>query len=77
MKTILLFDFIKGNILEFTNEKEMEIIKEKHEEYRDNYVVFGKDYFDGHNVWFIKDITNTLVTRNYLEEKVLNYLRDK
>jgi len=77
MKTTILFDFVNGEILEFPNEKEMEIIKEKHQEYQDNYLVFGRDYFEGHNVWFIKDILDSTITRNTLETKVLDYLRDK
>ena len=77
MNNILLFDFIKGEILEFTKEQEIEIIKEKHEDYKDLFVVFGKDYFEGHNVWFIKDIHNDTITRLSLEEKVANYLMRK
>ena len=77
MKTTLLFDFVNGEILEFPNEREQEIIKEKHEEYKDLFLVFGRDYFEGHNVWFIKDVRDELVTRLYLEEKVANYLMRK
>lgn len=77
MKTTLLFDFIIGEILEFPSEREQEIVLEKHQDYKDNYVVFGRDYFEGHNVWFIKDITDTSVTRLSLEEKVLNYLQKR
>jgi len=77
MKTTLLFDFVNGEILEFPNEREQEIIKEKHEEYKDLFLVFGRDYFEGHNVWFIKDVRDELVTRLYLEERVANYLMRK
>lgn len=75
--TILLFDFVNGEILEFPREREFEVLKDKHQDYNDSYVVFGKDYFEGHNVWFIKDIYDTLVSRNYLEQRVLTYLMDK
>ena len=75
--TTLLFDFINGEILEFPSEREQEIVQEKHNDYKDNYVVFGRDYFEGHNVWFIKDINDTLVSRLYLEQRVLNYLMQK
>ena len=77
MKTTILFDFVNGEILEFPKEREMEIIQEKHQEYQNDYLVFGRDYFDGHNVWFIKDILDSTITRNALEAKVLDYLRDK
>lgn len=77
MKTMLLFDFVNGEILEFPSEKEQEIVQEKHEEYKDLFLIFGRDYFEGHNVWFIKDITDTSITRLSLEEKVLNYLQEK
>ena len=77
MKTTILFDFVNGEILEFPKEREMEIIQEKHQEYQNDYLVFGRDYFDGHNVWFIKDILDSTITRNTLEAKVLDYLRDK
>lgn len=77
MKTTLLFDFIIGEILEFPSEREQEVILEKHQDYKDNYVVFGRDYFEGHNVWFVKDIMDTSVTRLSLEEKVLNYLQKR
>lgn len=70
----LLFDFMKGEILEFPHDKEQEIIQDKHLEYKDSYVVFGRDYFNGHNVWFIKDITDTEISRVALEYKVLDYL---
>ena len=77
MKTTILFDFVNGEILEFPKEREMEIIQEKHQEYQNDYLVFGRDYFEGHNVWFIKDILDSTITRNTLEAKVLDYLRDK
>lgn len=77
MKTTLLFDFVNGEILEFPNEREQEIVQEKHEQYKDLFLVFGRDYFEGHNVWFIKDVRDELVTRLYLEEKVANYLMRK
>ena len=77
MRTTILFDFVNGEILEFPKEREMEIIQEKHQEYQNDYLVFGRDYFEGHNVWFIKDILDSTITRNTLEAKVLDYLRDK
>ena len=77
MKNVLLFDFISGEIKEIPQEKELEIIKEKHNQYNDSYVVFGRDYFNGYTTWFIKDIYDTSVSRLSLEERVLNYLMRK
>ena len=77
MKNVLLFDFISGEIKEIPQEKELEIIKEKHNQYNDSYVVFGRDYFNGYTTWFIKDIYDTSVNRLSLEERVLNYLMRK
>lgn len=77
MKNVLLFDFISGEIKEIPQEKELEIIKEKHKQYNDSYVVFGRDYFNGYTTWFIKDIYDTSVSRLSLEERVLNYLMRK
>lgn len=76
-KNVLLFDFIKGEIIEMPIEREIEIIKEKHEEYKDAYIVFGRDYFNGYTTWFIKDIYDTSVSRLSLEERVNNYLMRK
>lgn len=75
--TILLFDNIKGEILEFTKDVEIETITLKHQEYEDDYVIFGKDYFNGHNVWFIKGIQDDTLTRLTLEERVLDYFARK
>ncbi len=72
--TTLLFDFISGEILEFPSEREQEIIRDKHNDYNDSYVVIGRDYLTEHNVWFIKSIDDTIVSRLYLEQRVLDYL---
>ena len=72
--TTLLFDFISGEILEFPSEREQEIIRDKHNDYNDSYVVIGRDYLAEHNVWFIKSIDDTIVSRLYLEQRVLDYL---
>ena len=68
---------INNTIIEFDKEQEIEIIKQKHIEYQDQFIVFGKDYFDGHNVWFIKAIADSELTRLKLEQIVLNYLSKK
>ena len=77
MNNVLLFDFVKREILEIPREKELEIIKEKHEEYKDAYIVFGRDYFNGFTTWFIKDINDSLISRLEIEKRVNNYLMRK
>lgn len=76
MKKILLFDFIKGEILEITSQENFEkILKNRREDYQErNDLVVGKDYFFGVDTWFIKTI-NQDITRVTLEEEVKKYLK--
>ena len=76
MKKILLFDFIKGEILETTSQENFEkILKNQREDYQErNDLVVGKDYFFGVDTWFIKTI-NQNITRITLEEEVKRYLK--
>lgn len=76
MKKILLFDFIKGEILETTSQENLEkILNTLREEYKErNDLVVGKDYFFGVDTWFIKTI-NQDITRVTLEEEVKRYLK--
>lgn len=76
MKKILLFDFIRGEILETTSQKNFEkILKNRKEDYQErNDLVVGKDYFFGVDTWFIKTI-NQDITRVTLEEEVKKYLK--
>ena len=76
MKKILLFDFIKGEILEATSQENFEkILKNQREDYQErNDLVVGKDYFFGVDTWFIKTV-NQNITRITLEEEVKRYLK--
>ena len=74
---IILVNNIDNTIIEFDKEQEIEIIQQKHIEYQYQFIVFGKDYFDGHSVWFIKAITDSELTRLKLEQIVLDYLSKK
>ena len=76
MKKILLFDFIRGEILETTSQENFEkILKNQREDYQErNDLVVGKDYFFGVDTWFIKTI-NQNITRITLEEEVKRYLK--
>ena len=74
---IILVNNINNTIIEFDKEQEIEIIKQKHIEYQDQFIVFGKDYFDGHSVWFIKAVTDSELTRLKLEQIVLDYFARK
>ena len=76
MKKILLFDFIRGEILETTSQENFEkILKNQREDYQErNALLVGKDYFFGVDTWFIKTI-NQNITRITLEEEVKRYLK--
>lgn len=74
---IILVNNINNSIIEFNKEQEIEIIQQKHIEYQDQFIVFGKDYFDGHSVWFIKAVTDSELTRLKLEQIVLDYFARK
>ena len=76
MKKILLFDFIRGEILETTSQENLDKIlntlRKKYKEKTD--LIIGKDYFFGVDTWFIKTI-NQDITRVTLEEEVKKYLK--
>ena len=74
---IILVNNINNSIIEFNKEQEIEIITQKHIKYQDQFIVFGKDYFDGHSVWFIKAVTDSELTRLKLEQIVLDYFARK
>lgn len=76
MKKILLFDFIKGEILETTSQENLEeILNTLREEYKEKTdLIIGKDYFFGVDTWFIKTV-NQNITRITLEEEVKRYLK--
>ena len=76
MKKILLFDFIKGEILEITSQENLEkILNTLRKEYKEKTdLIIGKDYFFGVDTWFIKTI-NQDITRVTLEEEVKKYLK--
>ena len=76
----LLFDLIKGEIIEARHNVMKEVLLEKQREYIDNYFyTLGRDFFYGTTVWFIRDNLdhNEDFGRMYLEDKVLDYLGDK
>ena len=76
MRKILLFDFIKGEILETTSQENLEeILNTLREEYKEKTdLIIGKDYFFGVDTWFIKT-TSQNITRITLEEEVKRYLK--
>lgn len=76
--TMILFDFVTNEIIEFDNKQETQIINNKHQLYKDKInLVFGRDYLCGVYVWFIKAIDDDTITRLSLEQKVSQYLRNK
>jgi hypothetical protein len=74
-KSTLIFNFITGEITEVEREDIANtLIADLHDEYRNEFVAIGRDNFEGHNVWFIKFVNNSSVTRQSLERQVYNYL---
>ncbi len=71
----LIFDYVKGVILEVSPIQAREIMNEKKQEYQDKNAVFGRDFIHGIKIWFIYDIDQPRnLSHSTLEIAVEDYL---
>jgi hypothetical protein len=74
-KTVLLFDYVIGQVMEIPINVELKYINYKREDYIDRKdIIFGRDFIEGYKVYFVKTVDNSTVTRLTLENDVKRYI---